>query len=93
VAPEGDFENILASEFAAPVPANSPQADTTLHPLPATGPYQIVSYQPHGRIVAARNPYFQAWRFHHNVPVGNPDRVTWDIVPTALAALHARTKR
>ncbi|MGH8850546.1 MAG: ABC transporter substrate-binding protein, partial [Casimicrobiaceae bacterium] len=62
---------------------------TTLHPLPATGPYQIVSYQPHGRIVEARNPHFQAWRFHGYVPVGNPDRVTWDIVQTAHAALRA----
>jgi len=89
VAPEGDFENILASEFAAPVPSTAPQADTTLHPLPATGPYEIASYQPRGRIVEVRNPHFQAWRFHGNVPVGNPDRVTWDIVPTARAALHA----
>ena len=89
VAPEGDFENVLASEFAAPVPSSAPRADTTLHPLPATGPYEIVSYQPRGRIVEVRNPHFQAWRFHHYVPVGNPDRVTWDIVPTARAALHA----
>ncbi|MDX6479755.1 MAG: peptide/nickel transport system substrate-binding protein [Gaiellaceae bacterium] len=89
VAPEADFENILASEFAAPVPTTAPPADTTLHPLPSTGPYQIVSYQPRGRIVEVRNPHFQAWRFHGTVPAGNPDRVTWDIVPTARAALRA----
>ncbi len=89
VAPEGDFANILASEFAAPVPSNSPRADTTLHPLPSTGPYQIVSYQPHSRIVEVRNRHFQAWRFGGNVPVGNPDRVTWDIVGTSRAALRA----
>src|SRR5262249_32686695 len=56
VAPEADFENILASEFAAPVPSSAPRADTTLHPLPSTGPYQIASYQPHSRIVEVRNP-------------------------------------
>ncbi|HUZ16167.1 MAG TPA: ABC transporter substrate-binding protein [Gaiellaceae bacterium] len=89
VAPEGDFENILASEFAAPVPSNAPRSDTTLHPLPATGPYEIASYQPHSRIVEVRNPRFQAWRFHGYVPAGNPDRVTWDIVPTARAALRS----
>ncbi len=89
VAPEGDFENVLASEFAAPVPGNAPRSDSSLNPLPATGPYEIVSYQPRSRIVAVRNPYFQAWRFKNSVPVGNPDRVTWDIVPTASAALHA----
>ena len=89
VAPQGDFENVLASEFAAPVPSTAPRADTTLHPLPSTGPYQIVSYEPRGRIVEVRNPHFQAWRFHGHVPAGNPDRVTWDIAPTARAALHA----
>ncbi len=89
VAPEGDFENILASEFAAPVPSNAPRSDTTLHPLPSTGPYEIASYQPRSRIVEVRNPRFQPWRFHGNVPVGNPDRVTWDIVPTAGVALRS----
>jgi peptide/nickel transport system substrate-binding protein len=88
VSPQADFENVLASEFAAPVPANAPAADTSLHPLPSTGPYEIKSYQPRSRIVEVRNPYFQAWRFHGNVPAGNPDRVTWDIVPTAAVALQ-----
>jgi peptide/nickel transport system substrate-binding protein len=87
-APEGDFENVLASEFAALVPPNAPSADTSLHPLPATGPYLIQSYQPHARIVEVRNPYFQAWRFHGYVPAGNPDRVTWDIVASAGTALR-----
>jgi peptide/nickel transport system substrate-binding protein len=86
--PQADFSNVLASEFAAPVPADAPAADTTLHPLPATGPYQITSYQPKSRIVEERNRHFQAWRFHHAVPAGNPDRVTWDIVPNASVALH-----
>lgn len=89
VAPEGDFANVLASEFAAPVPSNSPRSDSSLNPLPATGPYEISSYQPRSRIVAVRNPHFQGWRFHGNVPSGNPDRVTWDIVQTSSAALHA----
>jgi peptide/nickel transport system substrate-binding protein len=86
--PQADFPNVLASEFAAPVPAGAPAADTSLHPLPATGPYVIKSYQPKSRIVEERNPYFQAWRFHGAVPAGNPDRVTWDIVPNASVALR-----
>ena len=93
-APESDFENVLASEFAAPVPANAPTADTSLHPLPATGPYEIQSYQPHARIVEVRNPYFHAWQFHGAVPAGNPDRVTWDIVASAgLALKHVLSGR
>ena len=47
--PQADFSNVLASEFAAPVPADAPAADTSLHPLPATGPYEIKSYQPNPR--------------------------------------------
>jgi peptide/nickel transport system substrate-binding protein len=85
--PQADFSNVLASEFAAPVPSDAPAADTSLHPLPATGPYVIKSYQPKSGIVEERNPHFQAWRFHHAVPAGNPDRVTWDIVPSASVAL------
>ena len=87
-SPQADFSNVLASEFAAPVPASAPAADTSLHPLPSTGPYQITSYQPRSQIVEERNPYFQAWRFKGNVPAGNPDRVTWDIVPSAGVALR-----
>ena len=88
VTPQADFSNVLASEFAAPVPADSPSTDTSLHPLPASGPYEIKSYQPKSRIRLERNPHFQAWRFHHVVPAGNPDRVTWDIVPSASVALR-----
>jgi peptide/nickel transport system substrate-binding protein len=86
--PQADFSNVLASEFAAPVPADAPAADTTLDPLPSTGPYQITSYQPRSGIVEERNRHFQAWRFHGAVPAGNPDRVTWHIVPSASVALH-----
>jgi peptide/nickel transport system substrate-binding protein len=88
VRPQADFSNVLASEFAAPVPADSPPRDTSLHPLPATGPYEIKSYQPRSRIVEERNPHFQAWRFRQAVPAGNPDRVTWDVVPSASVALR-----
>ena len=86
--PQADFSNVLASEFAAPVPEDAPAADTSLHPLPATGPYEIKSYSPKSGIVEEKNPNFQAWRFHGAVPAGNPDRVTWDIVPSASVALH-----
>lgn len=88
VKPQADFSNVLASEFAAPVPANAPVSDTSLHPLPATGPYEITSYQPKSQIVEQRNPNFHYWQFHGAVPAGNPDRVTWDVVPNAAVALR-----
>ena len=87
-SPEGDFENILASEFAAPVPANAPSSDTSTHPLPATGPYVIQSYSAGKQIVEVRNPYFKASRFDGNVPAGNPDKVVWDIVGDPATALQ-----
>jgi peptide/nickel transport system substrate-binding protein len=86
--PQSDFANVLASEFAAPVPADTPAADRSLDPIPATGPYEIKSYQPKSRIVLEKNPNFQPWRFKPFVPEGNADRVTWDIVPNASVALH-----
>jgi peptide/nickel transport system substrate-binding protein len=93
VEPQADFANVLASEFAAPVPANAPPADASLDPLPSTGPYKITSYKPRSRIVLERNPYFRPQLFGGNVPAGNPDRITWDIVPTATAALKRVLQR
>ncbi|MDX6454168.1 MAG: peptide/nickel transport system substrate-binding protein, partial [Gaiellaceae bacterium] len=52
--PQGDFEYILASEFAAPVPADSPAKDASTKPLPATGPYLIESYKPNQQVVVVR---------------------------------------
>ena len=87
-SPQGDFENVLASEFAAPVPANAPASDMSTHPLPATGPYVIQSYSAGKQIVEVRNPHFDAKRFRGAVPAGNPDKIVWDIVGDAKEALQ-----
>ncbi|HEY2543870.1 MAG TPA: ABC transporter substrate-binding protein [Gaiellaceae bacterium] len=89
--PQGDFANVLASEFAAPVPASASASDTSTHPLPATGPYMIQSYAPNKQIVEVRNPRFDASQFDGNVPAGNPDKVVWDIVGDAATALQRTT--
>ncbi len=86
--PQGDFDNVLASEYAAPVPANAPRGDSSTPPLPSTGPYAIASYQPGRQIVEVRNPYFHASVFDGDVPRGNPDRVTWDVVATGQTAFR-----
>jgi peptide/nickel transport system substrate-binding protein len=88
IAPQGDFANVLATEFAAPVPSNAPLRDTSTHPLPATGPYMIKSYEPNRQIVEVRNPHFNARRFGGNVPKGNPDKVVWDVVGDDNVALQ-----
>ena len=88
--PQGDFEYILASEFAAPVPASSQAKDASTKPLPSTGPYMIESYKLNTQVIVVRNPHFDARLFDGNVPAGNPDRVTIDIVGDPSVAL-ART--
>jgi peptide/nickel transport system substrate-binding protein len=88
MAPQGDFQNILATEFAAPVPANAPAKDTSNHPLPSTGPYMITSYKPNKQIIEVRNPHFAASMFGGNVPSGNPDKVIWDVIGDDSVALQ-----
>jgi peptide/nickel transport system substrate-binding protein len=86
-APEGDFENILATLFAAPVPAATPLKDMSTHPIPSTGPYVIKTYVPNKQIVEVRNPRFHAAALDGNVPAGNPDTVTWDMIGDDATAL------
>ena len=86
--PQGDFQNILATEFAAPVPAASPAKDQSTTPMPASGPYMIKSYQPNKQAVLVRNPNFDAATFGGNVPAGNPDKMTIDIIGDDTVALQ-----
>jgi peptide/nickel transport system substrate-binding protein len=87
-APQGDFENILATEFAALVPANAPAKDQSTTPLPSTGPYMIQSYAPNKQAIVVRNPNFDASVFGGNVPAGNPDKMTIDIIGDDTVALQ-----
>ena len=84
---QGDFQYILATEFAALVPASSPPKDASTKPLPSTGPYMIESYQPNKQALVVRNPSFDASMFGGNVPVGNPDKMTIDIIGDPSIAL------
>jgi peptide/nickel transport system substrate-binding protein len=87
-APQGDFTNILATMFAAPVPASAPAKDTSTNPLPSTGPYMIQSYKPNKQAIVVRNPNFDAALLDGNVPSGNPDKMTIDIVGDDTVALQ-----
>jgi peptide/nickel transport system substrate-binding protein len=84
-APQGDFQNILATIFATPVPAGTPAKDQSTTPIPSTGPYQIQSYKPNRSFVLIRNPNFQPTA---NVPATNPDKITVTIVADDSAALQ-----
>src|SRR3954454_6104240 len=70
-APRGDFQNILATTFAALVPAGTPPKDQSTHPIPSTGPYMIQSYQPNKQFIVVRNPQYQ---HIDGRPDGNPDK-------------------
>ncbi len=87
-APQGDFENILATEFAALVPASAPAKDQSTTPMPATGPYMIKSYAPNKQAIVVRNPNFDASVFGGNVPAGNPDKMTVDVIGDDTVALQ-----
>ena len=87
-APQGDFENILATEFAAPLPANTPAKDQSTTPAPSTGPYVIKSYSPNKQAILVRNPDFKVADFGGNVPYGNPDKITIDIIGDDTVALQ-----
>jgi peptide/nickel transport system substrate-binding protein len=87
-APQGDFVNILATEFAALVPADSPAKDSSTKPLPSTGPYMIQSYQPNKQAILVRNPNFDASQLGGNVPTGNPDKMTIDVIGDDTVALN-----
>jgi len=83
--PQGDFQNILATLFAAPVPQTTPAKDQSTNPIPATGPYQIASYKPNRQFTMTRNPSFKPTE---DVPAGNPDKIAVKIVEDDSAALQ-----
>jgi len=87
-APQGDFEYILATTFAAPVPPSTPDKDQSTTPAPSTGPYMIKSYKPNKQAIVVRNPNFDASKFDGNVPAGNPDKMTIDIIGDDSVALQ-----
>jgi peptide/nickel transport system substrate-binding protein len=87
-SPQGDFLNILATEFAALLPASTPAKDQSTTPAPSSGPYMIKSYAPNKKAILVRNPNFDASQFDGNVPSGNPDMMTVDIIGDDTVALQ-----
>lgn len=85
VEPRGDFANILASLFAAPVPAGTAPRDLSTKSPPSTGPYRIGSYHPGRQIVILRNKHYTS--LAPNVPDGNPDKVIVTVVPDDVVRL------
>jgi YVTN family beta-propeller protein len=92
-APDPEFlYKLTEQDYTAPVPADAPNHDTGLSPIPGTGPYRIVRADRTG-VYFARNPFFREWS-HAAQPTGNPDMIVWRYVPTqhdaATAVRHER---
>ncbi|HVW24227.1 MAG TPA: ABC transporter substrate-binding protein [Polyangiaceae bacterium] len=86
--PEADFANILATEFAAFVPAGTPATDQSAKGgPPADGPYMVSAYNATRSFTIVRNPQFQASKMP-DVPRGNPDKVVGKIITDPTAAME-----
>ena len=87
VAPNPDFLYRLTLPDAAPVPPGTPLHNVGMHPIPATGPYEIADYE-RAQVTLARNPYFHEWSRAAR-PDGYPDKI---IVQTGVNDSSATTE-
>jgi peptide/nickel transport system substrate-binding protein len=67
-APDPEFPQRLALPFAYVLPSSTPRRATGTRPLPSTGPYAIVRYDPKRQLELKRNPHFHEWS-----PAARPD--------------------
>jgi ABC-type transport system substrate-binding protein len=86
VAPNPDFLHRLTLPDAAPVPPGTPAHNVGLHPIPATGPYEIANAT-RTQVTLVRNPYFHEWSRAAR-PDGYPDKI---IVQTGVNDSAATT--
>lgn len=85
--PDPDLLEQLALPVADAVPANTPVQLPTGGSVPATGPYQVLSYRPAtgnrtGSLILVRNRFFHEWSAAAQ-PEGFPDRI---VITTGLPA-------
>jgi peptide/nickel transport system substrate-binding protein len=85
--PDPDFLNKLASAFAYVLPGGTPRRPAGTHPLPATGPYMIKTYEPGRLLRFVRNPFFHEWS-RAAQPDGYPDRIDIRIAGTPDEAIR-----
>jgi peptide/nickel transport system substrate-binding protein len=82
IRPDPGFLYDLAQPFAYVLPAGTPRRPAGTHPLPATGPYVIKTYEPRRLLRFVRNPFFREWS-RAAQPAGYPDRIDMHIAGTA----------
>lgn len=79
--PDGAFSNVLAMEFAALVPADTPFENATKDPAPGVGPYKLTKSVPNREFVLERNARFASFGIP-DIPAGHLDKITTVIVPS-----------
>ncbi|MBC7941710.1 MAG: ABC transporter substrate-binding protein, partial [Chitinophagaceae bacterium] len=76
-APDPEFFHKLAAPHAAVLPADTPARDAGVTPIPGTGAYRFVSYDPKKQLKITRNPHFKLWS-EDAQPDGYVDEVDYD---------------
>jgi peptide/nickel transport system substrate-binding protein len=77
VRPDSEFFYKLAVPHAVILPADAPPRDVGVTPIPGTGPYRIVSYDPKKQLKMLRNPHFKLWS-EDAQPDGYVDGIDYD---------------
>ncbi len=86
--PDPDFLfKLTVQEFAAPIPAGTPDHEPPGIAVPGTGPYRISDAGPR-QVRFTRNRYFREWS-HAAQPAGNPAQVVWRRMSSADAAVSS----
>ena len=76
-APDPEFLYKLAVPHASILPADTAAKDAGVTPIPGTGAYRIVSYDPKKQLKLSRNPEFKLWSADAQ-PEGYVDEVDYD---------------
>jgi peptide/nickel transport system substrate-binding protein len=84
--PQGDFLNVIATEFAALVPRGTPARDQSTKGIPATGPYVIEKNEPNVAVTLVRNTQYQQIA---GIPRGNPDKISVEVIEDDVTALES----
>jgi YVTN family beta-propeller protein len=75
-ARDPEFLYKLAVPWGAPVPDGSRGPSSPGRPVPGTGPYRVVTFEPNRRLVLERNPNFEEWSAEAR-PDGFTDKMVW----------------
>ncbi len=77
--PDGTFSNVLAMDFAALVPSDTPFKNMSANPPPGVGPYELTKSVPNREFVLRRVEGFEL----PGVPAGKIDTITTKIVKSS----------